>query len=104
MSGEGRWTAGGGLYPLLGLFGLALCPRSASHVPKHPYIGPKRCLTTAVVNFKSMFSCSALHESYCLSHEYTWLKKLALLEKQTSHAAKPHHHCEGDIAISWGNK
>ena len=33
--GGGEWEAGGGLNPLLGLFGLAMSPRSASHRPKH---------------------------------------------------------------------
>ena len=33
--GGGGWKAGGGLYAPLGLFGLAMSPRSASHRPKH---------------------------------------------------------------------
>ena len=33
--GKGGWEAGGGLNPLLGQFGLAMCPRSDSHRPKH---------------------------------------------------------------------
>ena len=33
--GGGRWEAGGELNPPLGLFGLAMSPRSASHRPKH---------------------------------------------------------------------
>ena len=33
--GGGGWAAGGGLNPPLGLFGLAMSPRSASHRPKH---------------------------------------------------------------------
>ena len=32
--GEG-WKARGGLYPPLGLFGIAMSPRSASYRPKH---------------------------------------------------------------------
>ena len=35
MDGGRGWAAGGGLNPLLGLFGLAMNPRSASHRPKH---------------------------------------------------------------------
>ena len=31
MGGDGGWAAKGGLYLLLGLFGLAMRPRSASH-------------------------------------------------------------------------
>ena len=32
--GEG-WAAGGGLYPMLGLFEVAMSPRSATHRPRH---------------------------------------------------------------------
>ena len=32
---KGGWEAGGRLNPLLGLFGLAMSPRSASHGPNH---------------------------------------------------------------------
>ena len=35
MGGVARWTVRGGLNPLLGLFGLAMSPRSASHSPKN---------------------------------------------------------------------
>ena len=35
MGGGGGWEAGGGLNLPLGLFGLAMSPRSASHRPKH---------------------------------------------------------------------
>ena len=31
---EGGWEAGGGLNPPTGLFGVAMCPRSASHRPR----------------------------------------------------------------------
>ena len=33
--GGGGWEAGGWLNPPLGLFGLAMSPRSANHRPKH---------------------------------------------------------------------
>ena len=33
--GGGRWEAGGGLNSPLGLFGLAIRPKGASHRPKH---------------------------------------------------------------------
>ena len=32
--GGGGWVAGGGLNPPIGLFGVAMCPRSASHRPR----------------------------------------------------------------------
>ena len=31
VGGEGGWKAGGGLNPLLGVFGLAMSPKSTSH-------------------------------------------------------------------------
>ena len=34
-SGVGGWEARGGLNHALGLFGLAMSPRSASHRPQH---------------------------------------------------------------------
>ena len=35
MCDGGGWAAGGGLKPSLGLLGLAMSLRSASHRPKH---------------------------------------------------------------------
>ena len=35
MGGGGGWEVAGGLNPPLGLPGLAMSPRSASHRPKH---------------------------------------------------------------------
>ena len=35
VDGERKWVARCGLNPLLGLFGLAMSPQSASHRPKH---------------------------------------------------------------------
>ena len=34
VGGGGGWEAGGGLNPPTGLFGVAMCPRSASHRPR----------------------------------------------------------------------
>ena len=36
MGGGGEWATRGELNLMLGLFGLAISPRSASHRPKHP--------------------------------------------------------------------
>ena len=36
--GGGEWEAGGRLNLSLGLFGLAMSPRSASHRPKHAWM------------------------------------------------------------------
>ena len=34
VGGGGEWEAEGGLNPQTGLFGVAMCPRSASHRPR----------------------------------------------------------------------
>ena len=34
VGGGGGWEAGGGLNPPTGPFGVAMCPRSASHRPR----------------------------------------------------------------------
>ena len=54
VGGEGRQAAGSGLSPPLGLFGLAMSPRSASHRPKHAYRWPKRLYAITGVNFRPM--------------------------------------------------
>ena len=53
VGSEGGWTAGGGLNPPLGSFGLAMVPRSASYRPKHAQ-GTKRRITITGVNFRPM--------------------------------------------------
>ena len=40
VGGGGRWEAGGGLYLPIGLFGVAMSPRSASHRPIDKTGGP----------------------------------------------------------------
>ena len=35
LGGGGEWEAGGGLYPPIGLFGVAMSPRTTSHRPSH---------------------------------------------------------------------
>ena len=47
-------VARGRLNPLLGLFRLAMSPRSASHISSKMLRGPKRHLTTTGVNFRPM--------------------------------------------------
>ena len=51
-SGKGGWEARVGLNPLLGWFGLAVSPGSASHRPKHAW--RKRHLPITEVNFRPM--------------------------------------------------
>ena len=37
VGGGGKWEAGGGLYPPIGLFGVAMSPRSTSHSPRQDW-------------------------------------------------------------------
>ena len=37
VGGGGGWEAGGGLYLSIGLFGVAMSPRSASHRPRQDW-------------------------------------------------------------------
>ena len=50
--GGGGWAAEARLYPLLGVFGLAMSPLSAS-CRSNTLRGPKKCLTTTRVNFRA---------------------------------------------------
>ena len=54
--GGSRWEAGGELNPPLGLFGLAMFPRSASHSPKLSLNGVNRCLPITGVKFRPVLS------------------------------------------------
>ena len=54
VDSEGGFAARGILYPLLGLFGVPMSSRSASHRPKHKPRWPKIYLTTTGVNFRPM--------------------------------------------------
>ena len=44
--GWGGWEAGGRLYPSIGLFGVAMSPRSASHRPKQDWRALRDVLPT----------------------------------------------------------
>ena len=83
VDGEGGWTAKGRLYHPLGLFRLAMSPRSASHRPKNALDGLRDVSLPLGSISDPCLPCSALHGFYCLSHGFTWSAKLAL-EKQTS--------------------
>ena len=80
----GRWVARGRLNPLLGLLRLTLSPISASHNPKHAHrtSGMSHYIPLGKISDPCL-PCSALHESYCLSRDFTWSAKLAL-ESQSS--------------------
>ena len=53
------YTAGGRLYPLLRLFGLAMSPRNAIHRPKYAR-EPKSCLTNTGVIFRPVPSIGSI--------------------------------------------
>ena len=48
----GGWAARGGLHLPIGLFRVAMSPRSASHISLEKLRGPKRCLTNTGVNIR----------------------------------------------------
>ena len=75
MGGGGGWSAGGGLYILLGLFRVAMSPRNASDL--------RDILLTLRLVSDPYLPSSVLHGLHCLSYDFTWLAKLAL-ENQTS--------------------
>ena len=53
VSGGGEWEAGGRLYFTIGLFGVAMSPRSASHRPRQDCMkGLKRHLTNTGGNIR----------------------------------------------------
>ena len=84
-----------------------MSPRSASHRPKHAYDGLKDISLPLESISDPCLPCSALHSSYCLSHDFTWLEKFAL-EKQTSQLSLVMPLYIGSVcmhvAISWANK
>ena len=73
-------TAGGGLYFLLGLFRVAVSPRSTSYKPIE---GLRDISLTLGPISDPYFPSSTLHGPHCLNRDFTWLAKLAL-EKLTS--------------------
>ena len=82
----GGWEAGGGLHRPIGLFGVAMSPRSANHRPRHYW----RALRDVISD--SYLPSSALHGSHCLSHDFTRSAKPAL-EKQTSQLSTVMQQC-----------
>ena len=48
----GGWAAGDGLYPLLGLFRVAMSPRSTKAIGPDRPLGPKRHLINTGANFR----------------------------------------------------
>ena len=91
MGGGGEWEAGGGLYLPVGLFGVAVRPRSASHRPRQDW----RALTD-VSPTQGYLPSSALHGSHCLNRDYTRSAKSAR-EKQTSQFSPLMQQCMDSV-------
>ena len=96
MGGRGGWEAGGGLYLLIGLFGVAMSPRSASHRPRQNWRALRDISPTEESISDPYLPYSALHGSHCLSHDFTWSAKPAL-EKQTSQLSPLMQQCTGSV-------
>ena len=91
-----EWEAGGGLNLTIGLFGVAMSPRSASHRPRQDWRA-LRDVSPTQVNIRPIPPIySAIHGSYCLSHDYTWSTKPGL-EKQTSQLSPLMQQCTGSV-------
>ena len=84
VAGGGGREVGGGLYLPIGLFGVAMSPRSASHnSPRQDWRALRDVSPTQGWISYPYLPSSALHESHCLSRDFTQSAKPAL-EKQTS--------------------
>ena len=83
MGGGGEWEAGGRLYLPIGLFGVAMSPRSASDRPRQDWRALRDVSPTQGGISDPYLPSSALHGSHCLSRDFTWSAK-TVLEKQTS--------------------
>ena len=87
--GEGGWVVRGGLYPVLGLFGLAMNPRMSAICLKDISVLLESTLDPCLL-------CSALYGSYFLTCDFTWVAKLAL-EKLTSQLSLVMPLCTGIV-------
>ena len=94
VGGGGGWEAGGGLYLPIGLFGVAMSPRSASHRPRQDWRDLRDFSPTQGWISDPHLPSSAIHGSHCLSRDFTWSAKPAL-EKQTSQRSPLMQQCMG---------
>ena len=99
MGGGRGWAAKGRLKLLLGLFGLAMSPRSARHKPKH----------TQRVREMSHYHRVEFQTYFLVANLATWSENLNL-EKQISQSSlvmgtngTVNGKCMS-VAISWANK
>ena len=75
---RGGWGARGSLYLLIGLFRVAMSPRSLEGL---------RYVSLMQGEYQTHIShlvASALHEPHCLSHDFTWLAKPTLESRPVS--------------------
>ena len=96
VGGGGGWEAGGGLYLPIGLFEVAMSPRSASHRPRQDWRALRDISPTQGRIPDPYLPSSALHESHCLSCDFDWLAKPAL-EKQTNQLSPLVQQCTGSV-------
>ena len=92
MGGGCGLEAGGGLHHPIGLFGVAMNPRSATHRPRHNWRALRDVSPTQGRISDPYLSFSALHGSHCLSRDFTRSVKPAL-EKQTSQLSPVVQQC-----------
>ena len=92
MEGVGGWEARGRLHLPIGLFGVAMNPRSASHRPRHDWRALRDVSPTQGSISDPYLPSSALHGSHCLSRDFTRSIKPAL-EKQTSQLSPVMQQC-----------
>ena len=91
-SGGGGWDAGGSLYLPIGLFAVAMSPRTTSHRPRQAWRALRVSSLTQGWISDPYLSSSALHGPHCLSHDFTWSAKPAP-EKQTSQLSPSMQQC-----------
>ena len=98
VGGGDGWEAGGGLYLPIGLLGVAMSPRSASHRPRQDWralrdISPRQWWIS-----DPYLPSSALHGSHCFSHDFTRSAKPAL-EKHTSQLSPLMQQCMDSVWV-----
>ena len=98
VGGRSGWEARGGLHLPIGLFGVAMSPRSASHRPRQDWRALGEVSPTQGWISDPYLPSSALHGSYCLIHDFTWSAKPGL-EKQTNKLSPLMQWCTGSVWV-----
>ena len=92
----GGWDAGDGLNFPIGLFGVAMSLRSASHRPRQDWRALRDVSPMQGSISDPCLPSSALHGSQCLSHDFKWSAKPGL-EKQISQLSSLMQQCTGSV-------